>query len=404
MVDLSGTWRAAVAGDAPRDEHHSPDLDDGSWAVATVPGHWRSDPAFAHTDEPVVYRTTFDDPGRFGPGASSDTDPDDADRRTWLVLDGVFYTSDVWLDGAYLGDTEGYFFPHQFEISDTLAGRSQHTLAVEVACPRPSNPRAKRNLTGVFQHWDLLDQDWTPGGIWRPVHLQQSGPVRIRHSRTRCLEVTDQSATVGLRVVLDTRDAATVELVTTITPHLPADELAAQAAPSAGHRRLDGYEHRRTQSIAAGENRVEWTVNVGSPRRWWPWSLGDQPLYDVVVEVRTEAGGVSDRVERRLGLRTVEMTDWVTSINGERLFLKGANQGPTRMALGEATASEMADDVALARDARARLPAPPRPRGAPGAVPGGRRGRDADLAGPPAAVGLRPRGQAPGQATGPGGG
>ena len=122
MVDLSGTWRAAVAGESPRDEHHSPDFDDGSWAVATVPGHWRSDPAFAHTDGPVVYRTTFDDPGRFGPGTgAADADGPARRRRTWLVLDGVFYTSDVWLDGAYLGDTEGYFFPHQFEISDTLA-------------------------------------------------------------------------------------------------------------------------------------------------------------------------------------------------------------------------------------------------------------------------------------------
>ncbi len=96
---------------------------------------------------------------------------------------------------------------------------------------------------------------------------------------------------------------------------------------------------------------MEWTLNVGNPRRWWPWSLGDQPLYDVVVEVRTESGATSDRVSRRIGLRTVEMSDWVTSINGERLFLKGANQGPTRMALAEATAAEMAGDVTLAREA-----------------------------------------------------
>ncbi len=351
MVDLSGTWRAAEAGHSPRDDHHHPDFDDSSWAETAVPGHWRSDPAFAQTDGPVVYRTTFDDPGRFGPGAAPDADladegGDEVARRTWLVLDGVFYTSDVWLDGAYLGDTEGYFFPHQFEITDTLADRSEHALAVEVACPRPTDPRAKRNLTGVFQHWDLLDQDWTPGGIWRPVHLQQSGPVRIRHWRARCQEVTDQSATVAVRVVLDTREAGTVELVTTVAPHLEGDP-----APAPGHRRLDGYEHRRTQSIAAGENRVEWTLAVGNPQRWWPWTLGDQPLYDVVVEVRTETGSTSDRASRRIGLRTVEMADWVTSVNGERLFLKGANQGPTRMALAEATPTEMAADIALARDA-----------------------------------------------------
>jgi beta-mannosidase len=53
----------------------------------------------------------------------------------------------------------------------------------------------------------------------------------------------------------------------------------------------------------------------------------------------------------RTGLRQVTMRDWVTSVNGERLFLKGANHGPTRMALAEATPEELAADVALAVDA-----------------------------------------------------
>ena len=75
-------------------------------------------------------------------------------------------------------------------------------------------------------------------------------------------------------------------------PHLPP-ATAARRDPE--RRRLDGYEHRRTQSLAAGENRVEWTVNVANPQRWWPRALGDQPLYDVEVEVRTEAGELSDR-------------------------------------------------------------------------------------------------------------
>ena len=38
--------------------------------------------------------------------------PAAADRRWWLRFDGLFYQGDVWLDGTYLGDTEGYFSPH----------------------------------------------------------------------------------------------------------------------------------------------------------------------------------------------------------------------------------------------------------------------------------------------------
>jgi beta-mannosidase len=53
----------------------------------------------------------------------------------------------------------------------------------------------------------------------------------------------------------------------------------------------------------------------------------------------------------RTGLREVGFSDWTFSVNGERLFVKGANLGPTRMALGEATPEELRRDVELARDA-----------------------------------------------------
>ena len=171
-VDLSGgsssassPWRAAAADEDTRRAYTEADFDDHAWAPITVPGHWRSNPAFRTSDGPVLHRRSFTTPAPFGPGA------DDADRRTWLVLDGVFYTSDVWLDGTYLGDTEGYFFPQAFEITEPMATGPDHLLAIEVACARPTDLKAKRNLTGAFQHGDLLDQDANPGGIWRPVRL-----------------------------------------------------------------------------------------------------------------------------------------------------------------------------------------------------------------------------------------
>ena len=40
---------------------------------------------------------------------------------------------------------------------------------------RPDDRTAKRNLTGVFQHWDCADPAANPGGIWRPVGLSSSG-------------------------------------------------------------------------------------------------------------------------------------------------------------------------------------------------------------------------------------
>ena len=44
---------------------------------------------------------------------------------------------------------------------------------------------------------------------------------------------------------------------------------------------------------------------------------------------------------------TSSSRDWVCRVNGERLFLKGTNYGPTRAAIAEATADEIGRDVDL---------------------------------------------------------
>jgi beta-mannosidase len=324
-MDLAGQWRAAEADDELRRAYPLPEFDDSGWEDVAVPSHWRSSAAFAASDGPVLYRRAFAGGGGGDVGAAGG-------RRSWLVLDGVFYQSDVWLDGTYVGDTEGYFFPHAFEVTEALAARSEHVLAVEAACSRPSDLTAKRNLTGVFQHWDCLDPDWNPGGIWRGVRVEETGPVRISRLRVLCQEASAERAVVVFRATLDAAAPCSVVLRT----------------------RVGGTDHELEQPLAAGENRVTWTVGVARPALWWPHALGDQPLTDVSVEVSVAGDGdpqPSDRRSLQTGLRQVRMKDWVLSVNGERMFVKGSNQGPIRMALGEASADEFARDVQLAVDA-----------------------------------------------------
>ncbi|MEY2406399.1 MAG: beta-mannosidase [Acidimicrobiaceae bacterium] len=320
-MDLGSTWRAAIADDELRrtfvsSELAAEDVDDAAWEEIPVPGHWRSVPAFSDTDGPLLYRTAFDhiEPAQ--------------DERLWLTLDGLFYQGDVWLDGAYLGDTEGYFQPHTFEVTEQLAVRKEHVLAVEVTCAAQRDRTAKRNLTGVFQHWDCLDPEWNPGGIWRPVRLEATGPVRIRDLRVLCREASAERAVVVFRANLETAEARAVTVRSTV----------------------GATDHELSRSLAAGANLVEWTVTVNEPRLWWPWSMGDQPLYDATVEVHVDEQP-SHRRSLRTGLRRVDLQRWICSINGERLFLKGANHGPTRMALADATADELVRDVTLAKDA-----------------------------------------------------
>jgi beta-mannosidase len=94
-MDLCGTWQAREADEELRRTWL--DVDDGGrdWEAIEVPSHWRTTPAFAGSDGPLLYTRRFEH-DRPGP-----------DERLWVVLDGLFYQGDVWLDGAYVGDTEG---------------------------------------------------------------------------------------------------------------------------------------------------------------------------------------------------------------------------------------------------------------------------------------------------------
>ena len=47
----------AAADEELRRTYPEPDFDDGAWAEIDVPGHWRSAPAFADADGPLLYRT-----------------------------------------------------------------------------------------------------------------------------------------------------------------------------------------------------------------------------------------------------------------------------------------------------------------------------------------------------------
>ncbi|HLF41605.1 MAG TPA: hypothetical protein VI854_09060, partial [Acidimicrobiia bacterium] len=286
-----------------------------------VPGHWRSAPALARSDGPVLYRRRFSAP-RPAPG-----------RRRFLAFDGVFYYGDVWLDGAYLGATEGYFAPHAFEVTEQLGARDDHVLAVEVACPPERDRASKRMVTGVFSHWDNLDPVWDPGGLWRPVGVTETGPLRITRLRALCTEATEDRGRLLLDLSVDAPEGP-------VTSRLRARVTGPGVA----------LEAEREQTLAAGVNHLKWSVDVDRPPRWWPWRYGPQPLCDVEVAIDLE-DGPSDRRRLRTAFREVRLDGWRLHINGDRLFVMGSNQGPTRMALAEAGAAELAADVEAARDA-----------------------------------------------------
>ena len=87
---LPGPWLAHATSDELRRNFIESNFADASWLLVDVPGHW------AHHDQlaarsSVLYRTQF----------TLSDDINGADTRHWLMLDGIWQSSDVWLDGRW---------------------------------------------------------------------------------------------------------------------------------------------------------------------------------------------------------------------------------------------------------------------------------------------------------------
>ncbi len=303
-MQLSGVWLAAEADDDVRRNGIGLDSDDSGWARVPVPGHWQDQAEFATSDGPLMYRHAF-----------TAAAPAEGKRR-WVTLDGIFYQADVWLDGAYLGDPEGYFSSHTFDVTSLSRFGDDHVLAIEVTCSPQTGTVGRRNITGVFQTPAGIGPNRNPGGLWRPVCLYDTGPVHIDRLRVLCRDADSRRAHLRIATRIDSDRLTPV----TVRTYIDGEQVDEQLQP-----------------IAAGQNDFEWTIDITDPLLWWPRVLGDQPLIDVAVEVVVD-GAVSDRRKRRTGLRQVVWNDWVCSVNGERLFLKGANLLPT--AAGPANATD----------------------------------------------------------------
>lgn len=391
------------------EEWRRPDLDesaDGGWFSQELPAHWQELPELATYAGNVVYRRRLRLNWR--------PRGEQAGRRWWLRLNGIFYFHRVWIDGKLVGSGEGYFFPHEYDITDLVAGTTahdgiggavtdgrEHVLVLEVGCPEERDKRGKRLITGVFSHWDAMPPT-NPGGIWLPVELFATDELRLKTCLLETLFLAGPggdrvgrgaaagNARLRIRVALSAWRRTGVS-----TPEvLPCGgvSLALEMRPinfmGAVFRR--GFRvavpGRVAVAPALPNEAAGWTdwwheeeFDFPGAGVWWPHDLGKPRLYEVTLCLATGEGESSDdtssgdqrtgnqstgsgagdagidleghKLRFRFGVRTVARGKDAFYINGHRHHLKGNNYPPADMRLARVTADLARRDLELAKGA-----------------------------------------------------
>ncbi len=325
-IDLIGIWKYQPdpSGRGEKEGWFSPELSDEGWKEVEIPSNFVDIPGLQNFHEPVWFRRGFRWRGR---------------GEARLLFEGVDYLAEVWLNGEKLGEHEGYFCPFYFDVTDKL--REENLLAVKVQDPYDRGIRgrgllmnflsSKHLVKGILNFHDcrpgdLLDaktsQSLGSGGIYRPVRLLVTGPVRFDWVFITP-ELRGDRAKINLDVFLTNRRSSPVDV------SLMFEVKEAEK----------NWTYRLT--ALPGPNHTSVELELKNPKLWFPWDhpeLGTPALYTLHSQILCRGECWDERTDR-FGIRTVRLGGELDEkgderrgpdayhwyINGRRIFIRGTN-------------------------------------------------------------------------------
>ena len=339
-LSLNGTWRfhfVSEPSQRPMD-FWKEGYDVSTWDTIPVPSNWEMQgydrPIYANVEYPhsntppyIKARPGFNDGGAnyginpVGSYVRTFQIPDNWDgRRTLIHFGGIYSAAFVWLNGQYVGYTQGANNVAEFDLTDFLH-KGENTLAVQVF----------RWSDGSY----LECQDmFRMSGIFRDVYLYNVPQLSIRdHYFTTELRNNYQEATLNIALTFGSKgEPQEGKKIVEVSLYHPNGTLMDKATVEPVF-----YRHGTTE--------CGMKFNLKQPKLW---SAETPNLYTVHVVQKDEMGNEEMAFSDKVGFRSVEIRNSLVYINGKRVFFKGTNRHDTDPVYGRAVRTEsMLRDVLL---------------------------------------------------------
>lgn len=304
----------------------------------------------------------------------------DPGQRAFLEFDGVDTLSALFVNGQELRRHEGMFSRQTVEIPPALAANPEAELAVRLWS---SDALPRYELTAGEQVWSRVAG--MAQSSFRPFDDRLATLKAPMHSgwdfapRLRTMGIWDDSRLVVCRGVYlgdvwvqaeplePFADPARARVRVRLT--LDSDEPRAVAASIAIHpATFTGETEQRFEfafDVPHGHSQHELGFDLPAARLWQPWERGEPCLYKLTVSLRAGEAAHSqandsilfDVSSTRFGVRRIERlrTDrgypWRLAVNGQPLFLRGANWVPVDALWGRARRGHYQALLTQAREA-----------------------------------------------------
>ena len=244
-------------------------------------------------------------------------------RQLRLTLKGIDYAAEIFLNGVSIGHHTGMFLPFEYDVTQLIDRDGENLLAVifdiaPQACPNHQEQKPAE-FAYFHRHQMGFGWDWARAaittGIWDHVELAGYGAARMKDVFFRYLGEGHCRVAFDFEALED----GTFPLAIRLVP----DGFSGKSA-----------ELRTSVALRAGSNHAEFDFDIAEPHLWYPNGYGEQPLYDLTVDL----GDGMDRCCRKAGLRTISMArnpnspegayDQTFVINGVKIFARGLNWVP----------------------------------------------------------------------------
>lgn len=233
--------------------------------------------------------------------------PKSKQERYFLFFEGVGSYATVWLNGKKVGYHAGGRTTFTLDVTSVIRLNGTNTLAV-----RADHPDEIRDLPwvdGGGSEERGFSEGSQPMGIFRPVHLVVTNPVRIEPFGVHAWndnKISAQSAKININVEVKNYGNTPKQL--RIVNRLENRE------------RKKVFETSTQKTIQPGSLQI---IKEVSPQIINPhlWSIEDPYLYTIVTEV-VDNGKVIDRLETPYGIRWISWPIGRAS-NDKRFFLNG---------------------------------------------------------------------------------
>lgn len=256
-----------------------------------------------------------------------------AQQHIVLVCEGLDTLAEISINGTFLAKTDNMHRTWKFQAKKLLhPGKNEIQIVFRSVLrfiedyPYEAHKKINYIPCGSMKGNQLLRKahsmfgwDWGPqtidAGIFRDIYLQG-----YSHARIEDIRIHQQHA-----------KNVSVQTSITLSESVPGQKLCVELSEDGADKPL---QTKLCKTNADGVATVDFVIE--NPKLWWPNDYGDQPLYIVRTTLLDEDGTSLESITRRIGLRTLtisqEKDEWGNEfafcVNGVKIFTRGGNYIP----------------------------------------------------------------------------